>query len=83
MSRAALSLRDLSLPRFAMRLDEAAASLGVSVTKFQEWREDGRMPNGHKIDGVVLFDTQEIREAWEALKSGKGSKKNPFDNVTA
>jgi hypothetical protein len=35
--RPARSPRDLSLPRFALRRDEAAASVGVSATKFDEW----------------------------------------------
>jgi predicted DNA-binding transcriptional regulator AlpA len=61
-----------------LRRDEAAASLAVSTTKFDEWVADGRMPRGHKIDGVVLWDTQEIREAWERLRDGIHSK-NPFD----
>ena len=78
----ALSPRDLSLPRFALRRDEAAASLAVSATKFDEWCTDGRMPKGRKIDGVVLWDTQEVREAWEALKNG-GVANNPFDKVVA
>lgn len=40
------------------------------------------MPKGHKIDGVVLWDTQEIWEAWERLRDGHHSK-NPFDGVVA
>jgi hypothetical protein len=40
------------------------------------------MPKGHKIDGVVLWDTQEICEAWERLRDGRDSK-NPFDGVVA
>jgi predicted DNA-binding transcriptional regulator AlpA len=72
--------RYLSIPRFALRRDEAAASLGVSVTKFDEWCGDGRMPRGRKIDGVVLWDTQEVHGAWEALRDGEHSK-NPFDEV--
>jgi hypothetical protein len=55
MSRGAHRL--LSIPRFALRRDEAAASLAVSTTKFDEWCADGRMPKGRKIDGVVLWDT--------------------------
>jgi predicted DNA-binding transcriptional regulator AlpA len=74
--------RLLSVPRFALRRDEAAASLAVSTTKFDEWCADGRMPKGRKIDGVVLWDTQEIREAWERLRDGRHSK-NPFDGVVA
>lgn len=53
MSRA-LTPRELSLPRFAVRREEAAASVGVSASKFDEWVRDGKMPKGHKIDGVVL-----------------------------
>jgi predicted DNA-binding transcriptional regulator AlpA len=77
-----LSPRDLSLPRFALRRDEAAASLGVSAAKFDEWVKDRRMPKGRKIDGVVLWNMQEIREAWEGLRDGHHSK-NPFDGVVA
>jgi len=80
--RAAQSIRDLSLPRFALRRDEAAASVAVSTTKFDEWCADGRMPRGRKIDGVVLWDTQEVREAWDRLRDGIDHK-NPFDGVVA
>jgi predicted DNA-binding transcriptional regulator AlpA len=72
----------LSLPRFALRRDEAAASLAISETTFDKWVELKRMPPGHKIDGVVLWDTQEVREYWNRLKSGD-SANNPFDGVTA
>ena len=75
------SPRDLSIPRFALRRDEAAASVGVSVTKFGE--ADGRMPKGRKIDGVVLYDTQEIFDAWRRLRDGEFSSLNPFDGLTA
>lgn len=81
MSRAA-SARDLSLPRFAVRRDEAAASVGVGTTKFDEWVAAGKMPKGHKIDGVVLWDVQEIRECWHRLRDGE-TNINPFDRVTA
>jgi hypothetical protein len=77
-----LSPRDLSLPRFALRRDEAAASLAVSPTKFDESCADGRMPRGRKIDGVVLWCVQEVREHWERMKDGEQAK-NPFDGVVA
>jgi predicted DNA-binding transcriptional regulator AlpA len=80
LSRPALSPRDVSLPRFAVRREEAAASVGVSPTKFDEWVKDGRMPPGRKIDGVVLWDVAEIYEAWVGLRDGEYSK-NPFDEV--
>jgi hypothetical protein len=76
------SLRELSLPRFALRREEAATSLGVSPTKFDEWVGDGRMPKGIKVDGVVLLDVQEISEAWDRLRDGRPLK-NPFDRVVA
>jgi predicted DNA-binding transcriptional regulator AlpA len=82
LSRPALSPRDVSLPRFAVRREEAAASVGVSATRFDEWVKDGRMPPGRKIDGVVLWDVGEIREAWERLRDGHHSN-NPFDGVVA
>lgn len=82
MSRAALSPRDLSLPRFAVRRDEAAASVSVSATKFDEWVAAGKMPKGHKIDGVVLWDVQEIREYWIKLRDGDIAN-NPFDGIVA
>ncbi|RIK98641.1 MAG: hypothetical protein DCC74_03700 [Proteobacteria bacterium] len=81
MSRA-LTPRELSLPRFAVRREEAAASVGVSASKFDEWVRDGKMPKGHKIDGVVLWDVQEIREAWLRLRDGEFTV-NPFDRVVA
>jgi hypothetical protein len=76
------SPRDLSLPRFALRRDEAAASVAVSPTKWDEWVNDGRMPKGRKIDGVVLWCTQEVFEAWERMKGGDRAD-NPFDRVVA
>ena len=82
MSRADRSPRNYSLPRFAMRRNEAAASLAISETKFNDWCGDGRMPKGRKIDGVVLWDTQEVWDAWEALRNGDTAK-NPFDKVVA
>jgi predicted DNA-binding transcriptional regulator AlpA len=65
-----------------LRREEAAASLGVSPTKFDEWVGDGRMPKGIKVDGVVLWDVQEISEAWDRLRDGRPLK-NPFDRVVA
>jgi predicted DNA-binding transcriptional regulator AlpA len=77
-----VSARDLSLPRFALRRDEAAASLGISETTFAKWIELKRVPPGRKIDGVVLWDTQEIRDAWNKLKEGD-LENNPFDGIVA
>jgi predicted DNA-binding transcriptional regulator AlpA len=80
MASATLTPRDLSLPRFALRRDEAAASLAISETTFDKWVEMKRMPAGRKIDGVVLWDCQEVREYWNRLKDGDVVN-NPFDSV--
>jgi hypothetical protein len=40
------------------------------------------MPKGYKIDGVVLWDCQEVREAWERLRDREHAK-NPFDEIVA
>jgi predicted DNA-binding transcriptional regulator AlpA len=84
MSRDPLSPRILSLPRFAMRREEAAASVAVSPTKWDEWVKDGRMPKGLKIDGVVLWDTAQVLDAWERLRdTPQSSARNAFDGVVA
>jgi predicted DNA-binding transcriptional regulator AlpA len=84
MASAGLSPRDLSLPRFALRRDEAAASLGISETTFDKWVELGRMPRSIKIDGVVLWDVQQVFAYWNKLKDPEGAfVKNPFDEVIA
>lgn len=76
---AARSLREQTLPRFALRRDEAAACLSVSPTTFDKWVADGRMPKGRKVDGLTLWDTEEIRDHWIALRDGAFAR-NPLDD---
>lgn len=84
---AGATLRSLSLPRFAFRRDEVAASLAISPSLFDNWVDDGLMPQGRKIGGVMLWDVECIRIAWQALndaEAGKGDDgDNPFDNMVA
>ncbi|WLA58523.1 helix-turn-helix transcriptional regulator [Bradyrhizobium diazoefficiens] len=76
--------REMSLPRFALRREEAAASVAISPTLFDRWIAEGLMPKGRKIVGVVLWDAQEVRDHWIALRDGEGAaKNNPFDKVIA
>ncbi len=72
------SLRETSLPRFALRREEAAASVSVSPTTFDKWVADGRMPKGRKVDGLTLWDTEEVREHWVAIRDG-AIVRNPLD----
>jgi predicted DNA-binding transcriptional regulator AlpA len=82
MNSISRSPRSLSLPRYALRRDEAAASLGISSTLFDTWVRGGLMPPGRKIGGVVLWDNEEIRDSWRELRDGDGSGvSNPFDDV--
>ena len=52
---------------FAVGRDDAAHLLGVSATFFDRLVADGRMPSPREIDGRVLWDTEEVREAWRAI----------------
>lgn len=84
---AGATLRSLSLPRFALRRDEAAASLAISPSLFDTWVEQGRMPKGRRIGGVMLWDAERVRLAWLALADADEPKpeddRNPFDHLVA
>ena len=63
-------LRDIlpNLPVvFGLPEPEAAASVGVSVSKFRELVVDGRMPRPRRIDGRIVFDVDELRAAFKAI----------------
>lgn len=80
----ASSLRKVSIPRFALRKEEAAASFGISSGLFDRWVNDKLMPKGRKIGGVVLWDADELGSAWLTLRDGvRISTNNPFDGVVA
>lgn len=61
-------LRELSLPRYALRRDEAAASISISPSLFDQWIDLGLMPRGRKIRGVVLWDAEELLMAWRSAR---------------
>ncbi len=82
------SLRVSSLPRFALRRDEAAASLAISPSLFDLWIKQGRMPEGKRVGGVMLWDVEAIRAAWQGLndadeRKGEDEGENPFDHLVA
>lgn len=71
------------IERLAYRRDEAAAVLGVSTTKFGEWERRGLVPRALKIDGVTLYDAQQLAIAWAALRDGhqpEFDNGNPYDS---
>lgn len=80
----AASLRELSIPRFALRRDEAAASLAISPSTFDNWVGEGRMPKGRKIGGVTLWDAESIRSAWLNLAEIEDEQRdsdNPYEGI--
>ena len=70
------------IPRFALRRAEAAASVGLSVTKFDQLVRDGRMPKPKRIDGAVLWDAESLRMAWLSLPDEGEGGPNEWDAVT-
>jgi len=59
------------LPRlpvvFGLPEPEAAASVGLSASKFRELVADGRMPQPRRIDGKLVYDVDELRSAFKNL----------------
>jgi predicted DNA-binding transcriptional regulator AlpA len=52
---------------FGLGQVEAAAAIGISVSKFRTLVEDGRMPSPRRIDGRSIWDVDELRAAFKAL----------------
>jgi predicted DNA-binding transcriptional regulator AlpA len=80
------TLRTLSLPRLALRRDEAAATLGISPSTFDGWVRAGRMPQAVRVGGIALWDAEKVRSAWRDLQEAAESDAlddgpNPFDGV--
>jgi hypothetical protein len=67
------------IPR-GMRREPAARYVGVSPTKFDDWVRRRLMPQGYRIDGVVLWDRLELDECFDALKDTVGSR-NELDDA--
>jgi hypothetical protein len=46
---------------------EAAAAIGISVSKFRTLVKDSRMPLPRRIDGRAVWDVDELRIAFKTL----------------
>ena len=55
------------LPRRGLSRVEAAMYLGVSPSKFDEMRKDGRVGPAKLIDGRKVFDVRMLDEIFDAL----------------
>jgi hypothetical protein len=56
-------------PRRGLSRVEAAAYLGISPSKFDEMRKDGRVGQAKLIDNRKLFDIRMLDEVFDALPS--------------
>ena len=65
MSRALSSTRPV--PRRGLSREEAATYLGISPSKFDQMRADGRIGPARVIDNRKVFDIRELDEAFDAL----------------
>lgn len=50
-----------------LRREAAAAYVGVSASKFDEWVGDGRMPKPKRVDGCVIWDRYQLDASFENL----------------
>ena len=62
---------------------EAAAAVGVSVTKFRELVEGRRMPRPRKIDTRRIYDVDEIRAAFKALPHEDEVARSKWSDIEA
>jgi hypothetical protein len=60
------------VPRRGLSRGEAATYIGVSVRKFDEMVEDGRMPAPKRIDSRKIWDVRSLDLAFDALPSENG-----------
>ena len=76
-----LSLPPALAPRGLSRA-EAAAYIGVGVTKFDEMVTDGRMPRSKHIDGRRVWDRLKLDMAFAELPGDEENGLNPWDEFT-
>jgi len=69
----------ISLPPRGLSRVEAAAYVGVSLTKFDELVKDGRMPRPKRIDARTIWDRKQLDAAFDALPDE--SDRNPWTEV--
>lgn len=81
MTAVSRELRRLTQPRRGLRRDEAAAYIGISATKFDDWVARGVMPKPKRQDGVVLWDVVKLDEAFEALPDDGGKNGGPSSSA--
>ena len=61
------TLERLPLIRRGLKLEDAAAWVGVGRTKFLAMVDDGRMPRPRRIDGRLVWDVRALEIAFDDL----------------
>lgn len=69
-----------SLPPRGLSRDLASRYIGISVSKFDQLVEEGRMPAAKRIDSRKLWDRDALDTAFWALpEDGPDPQDNPWD----
>lgn len=64
-----------------LRREDAAAYVGVSTTKFDEWVDRHVMPAPKRIDRVVVWDRLELDAAFDALRDAVPEAEDTWADV--
>jgi predicted DNA-binding transcriptional regulator AlpA len=78
-----ISVLPPSLPPRGLSRAQAAAYVGLGVTKFTELVTDGRMPKPARIDGRIIWDRIKLDEAFAALTESteEAHSENEWDQL--
>lgn len=60
-------------PPRGLNREEAARYIGVGTTKFDELVKDGRMPQGKRVDGRVIWDRYKLDACFADLPDVSGN----------
>lgn len=72
----------ISLPPRGLSRELASRYIGISVTKFDQLVEQGRMPAAKRADGRKLWDREALDHAFWALPDdGPDRTDNPWDEA--
>ena len=80
MVRKIINCLPLSLAPRGLSRVQASEYIGVSVTKFDQMVDDGRMPRPKRIDGRLVWDRVKLDAAFDALDDD-AEQKNEWDNL--
>lgn len=67
------------LPRRGLSREQAAAYIGVGLTKFDAMVEDGRMPKPKRVDRRKVWDIRALDLAFDDLPGDDADDINEWD----